>query len=158
MTDREAYLLRENTGTTGLELTARAAAEALAHFDIPHLIVGGLAEGVYEISKDFRNEGMDKNHSPEFTMAEIYIAYKDYEWMMAFTEEMFAEVAREVMGGMKFGDVDFTPPFRRLSMFDSIKEYTQIDVSQMKGLVFAPRDPTQQCVLVLSWRPQSARH
>jgi len=98
---------------------------------LKRLIVGGLAEGVYEIAKDFRNEGMDKNHSPEFTMAEIYIAYKDYEWMMAFTEEMFAEVAREITGGTKIGEVDFTPPFRRLSMFDSIKEYTQIDVSQM---------------------------
>lgn len=101
------------------------------------LIVGGIAEGVYEISKDFRNEGMDKNHSPEFTMAEIYVAYKDYEWMMNFTEQMFAEVAKAVTGGstqvtQANGTVlDFTPPFRRLSMFDSIREYTQIDVSQM---------------------------
>lgn len=104
---------------------------------LKRLIVGGLAEGVYEISKDFRNEGMDKNHSPEFTMAEIYVAYKDYEWMMRFTEEMFAEVARAVTGGetkvtQSDGTVlDFTPPFRRLSMFDSIREFTQIDVSEM---------------------------
>lgn len=104
---------------------------------LKRLIVGGLAEGVYEISKDFRNEGMDKNHSPEFTMAEIYVAYKDYEWMMAFTEQMFADVARAVTGGdtkvtQKDGTVlDFTPPFARLSMFDSIKQFTQIDVSQM---------------------------
>jgi len=94
---------------------------------LKRLIVGGLAEGVYEIAKDFRNEGMDKNHSPEFTMAEIYIAYKDYEWMMSFVEEMFAEVARAV-GDSK---VNFTPPFRRLSMYDSIKEYADVDVSQM---------------------------
>lgn len=104
---------------------------------LKRLIVGGLAEGVYEISKDFRNEGMDKNHSPEFTMAEIYVAYKDYEWMMDFTEQMFAEVAKAVTGGstkvtQSDGRVlDFTPPFKRLSMFDSIKEYTQVDVSQM---------------------------
>ncbi len=104
---------------------------------LKRLIVGGLAEGVYEISKDFRNEGMDKNHSPEFTMAEIYIAYHDYEWMMAFTEEMFAEIAREVTGGSMVisnvpGDtIDFTPPFRRLSMYDSIREYADVDVSGM---------------------------
>jgi lysyl-tRNA synthetase class 2 len=94
---------------------------------LKRLIVGGLAEGVYEIAKDFRNEGMDKNHSPEFTMAEIYIAYKDYEWMMSFVEEMFAVVARAV-GDSK---VNFAPPFRRLSMYDSIKEYAGIDVSEM---------------------------
>jgi len=101
------------------------------------LIVGGIAEGVYEISKDFRNEGMDKNHSPEFTMAEIYVAYKDYNWMMDFVEQMFAEVARVVTGGdmkvtQKNGNViDFTPPYERLTMYDSIKKYTGIDVSEM---------------------------
>ncbi len=104
---------------------------------LKRLIVGGLAEGVYEISKDFRNEGMDKNHSPEFTMAEIYVAYKDYNWMMDFVEQMFAEVARVVTGGdmkvtQKNGNViDFAPPYRRLTMFDSIKEYTGINVSGM---------------------------
>jgi lysyl-tRNA synthetase class 2 len=101
------------------------------------LIVGGIAEGVYEIAKDFRNEGMDKNHSPEFTMAEIYVAYKDYEWMMDMTEELFATVARTVSGGstqitQANGTViDFKPPFRRLSMYDSIKEYAGADVSEM---------------------------
>src|SRR5579872_3357270 len=103
---------------------------------LKRLIVGGLAEGVYEISKDFRNEGMDKNHSPEFTMAEIYIAYKDYNWMMDFTEQMIAEIARVVSGDMKITQkngnvIDFTPPYRRLTMYDSIKEFTGIDVSQM---------------------------
>lgn len=104
---------------------------------LKRLIVGGLAEGVYEIAKDFRNEGMDKNHSPEFTMAEIYVAYKDYEWMMTFTEEMLAEIAREVTGGSTQVPqpdttvLNFTPPFRRLSMFDSIKEYAGVDVSEM---------------------------
>ncbi len=104
---------------------------------LKRLIVGGLAEGVYEISKDFRNEGMDKNHSPEFTKAEIYVAYKDYLWMMDLVEQLFAEIARIVTGGdmkvtQKDGNVvDFTPPYRRLSMYDSIKEYTGIDVSAM---------------------------
>ncbi|MBS1904112.1 MAG: lysine--tRNA ligase [Bacteroidetes bacterium] len=104
---------------------------------LKRLIVGGLAEGVYEISKDFRNEGMDKNHSPEFTMAEIYVAYKDYNWMMDFVEKMFAEVARVVTGGgmqvtQKSGTViDFTPPYRRMTMYESINEYTGIDVSDM---------------------------
>jgi lysyl-tRNA synthetase, class II len=104
---------------------------------LKRLIVAGLAEGVYEISKDFRNEGMDKTHSPEFTMAEIYIAYKDYYWMMDFVEEMFAEVAKVVTGGgMKVtqkdgSEIDFTPPYRRLTMYDSIKEYTGVDVSEM---------------------------
>ena len=104
---------------------------------LKRLIVGGLAKGVYEISKDFRNEGMDKNHSPEFTMAEIYVAYKDYNWMMEFVEIIFSEVARVVTGGdmkirQKNGNViDFSAPYRRLTMFDSIKEYTGIDVSAM---------------------------
>ena len=104
---------------------------------LKRLIVGGLAEGVYEIAKDFRNEGMDKNHSPEFTMAEIYVAYKDYEWMMAFTEQMFVEVCKEVTGGATHVThpdgtrVDLTPPFRRLTMLDSIKEYAGVDVSDM---------------------------
>ncbi len=96
---------------------------------LKRLIVGGLAEGVYEIAKDFRNEGMDKNHSPEFTMAEIYIAYKDYEWMMAFTEDLFVEVRRVV--GAAPGAPEFNPPFRRLSMLDSVLEYTGRDISQM---------------------------
>jgi lysyl-tRNA synthetase, class II len=102
---------------------------------LKRLIVGGLAEGVYEIAKDFRNEGMDKNHSPEFTMAEIYIAYKDYEWMMSFVEELFVNVWKNITpppfedGGR--GVVGFEPPFRRLSMYDSIKEYAGIDVSEM---------------------------
>lgn len=104
---------------------------------LKRLIVGGIADGVYEISKDFRNEGMDKNHSPEFTMAEIYVAYKDYEWMMSFTEELFASVARAINDGSTIvtqsdGTVlDFTPPYRRLTMFDSIKEFTGVDVSEM---------------------------
>ncbi len=80
---------------------------------------------------------MDKNHSPEFTMAEIYIAYKDYQWMMDFVEEMFSLIAKVVTNGdmkvtQKNGTViDFTPPYRRITMFDSIKEYAGVDVSTM---------------------------
>lgn len=104
---------------------------------LKRLIVGGVAEGVYEIAKDFRNEGMDKNHSPEFTMAELYVAYRDYRWMMNLVEELFATVAREVAdGGMHVTQnngtvIDFTPPYRRLTMYDAIEEHTGVDVSAM---------------------------
>ena len=102
---------------------------------LKRLIAGGLAEGVYEIAKDFRNEGMDKNHSPEFTMAEIYVAYKDYEWMMAFVEELFTAVADAVSThptDKSYGmDGMFARPFRRLTMMDSIMEFTDVDISQM---------------------------
>ncbi len=98
---------------------------------LKRLIVGGF-DGVYEISKDFRNEGMDKSHNPEFTMMELYVAYKDYEWMMKFVEEMFYTVAKNVFGTSVFKiegtEVDFTPPWNRLSMVDAIKEKTGIDV------------------------------
>ncbi|MCX7984746.1 MAG: lysine--tRNA ligase [Bacteroidetes bacterium] len=94
---------------------------------LKRLIVGGF-DGVYEISKDFRNEGMDRTHNPEFTMMEIYVAYKDYMWMMTFVEELLSTVANEVNGTMKVtvgsNEVDFTPPWRRLTMYDAIREFT----------------------------------
>jgi lysyl-tRNA synthetase, class II len=94
---------------------------------LKRLIVGGF-DGVYEISKDFRNEGMDKSHNPEFTMLEVYVAYRDYIWMMAMVEEMIAGVARTLNGStvVELGGprIDFTPPWRRISMFDAIKEHT----------------------------------
>ncbi len=94
---------------------------------LKRLIVGGY-DGVYEISKDFRNEGMDKSHNPEFTMLELYVAYKDYIWMMELVEQMIGEVARILYGSMKItvGEhtVDCTPPWRRVRMFDIIQEYT----------------------------------
>lgn len=93
---------------------------------LKRLIVGGF-DGVYEISKDFRNEGMDRNHNPEFTMLEIYVAYKDYRWMMEFVERLLQKVATAVNGHprVKLGDheVDFTPPWKRISMFDAIQQY-----------------------------------
>jgi lysyl-tRNA synthetase class 2 len=99
---------------------------------LKRLIVGGF-DGVYEFSKDFRNEGMDRTHNPEFTVMEIYVAYKDYFWMMDFTEEMIERVALALHGNTKVpvGDkvIDFKRPFRRLTMTDAIKEYAGVDIS-----------------------------
>jgi lysyl-tRNA synthetase class 2 len=107
---------------------------------LKRLIVGGF-DGVYEFAKDFRNEGMDRTHNPEFTVMEIYVAYKDYNWMMAFTENMLEKVALDLYGDTKVQSgnnvLDFKPPFKRISMYDSIKEFTGIDISEMDeaGLV-----------------------
>ncbi len=101
---------------------------------LKRLIVGGY-DGVYEFAKDFRNEGMDRTHNPEFTVMEIYVAYKDYNWMMDFTEEMLEKVALDLHGTTKVqvGDkvIDFQRPFKRITMYDSIKEFTGIDISEM---------------------------
>jgi lysyl-tRNA synthetase class 2 len=101
---------------------------------LKRLIVGGF-EGVYEFAKDFRNEGMDRTHNPEFTQMEIYVAYKDYHWMMNFTEDMLEFICNEVLGTtqVKIGNekVNFKKPFRRISMTDSILEHTGIDISNM---------------------------
>ncbi len=101
---------------------------------LKRLIVGGF-EGVYEFSKNFRNEGMDRTHNPEFTAMEIYVAYKDYNWMMDFTEKMIEKISvavngvNEIMVGNKL--ISFKTPFKRISMIDSIKEYTGIDINGM---------------------------
>lgn len=101
---------------------------------LKRLIVGGF-EGVYEFSKNFRNEGMDRTHNPEFTAMEIYVAYKDYNWMMEFTEQMVEKVCLDVNGTtkVKVGDreIDFKAPYKRISMIDSIKEHTGIDIAGM---------------------------
>ncbi|MFL2663985.1 MAG: lysine--tRNA ligase [Crocinitomicaceae bacterium] len=101
---------------------------------LKRLIVGGF-DGVYEFAKDFRNEGMDRTHNPEFTQMEIYVAYKDYQWMMDFTEEMLETICTDVLGttDVQIGDnkVSFKRPFKRISMIDSIKENTGIDISKM---------------------------
>jgi lysyl-tRNA synthetase class 2 len=101
---------------------------------LKRLIVGGY-EGVYEFAKDFRNEGMDRTHNPEFTVMEIYIAYKDYNWMMGFTEEIIRKVAMDLHGKTEivYGDknIDLTPPYKRISMLDAIKEHTETDISGM---------------------------
>ncbi len=99
---------------------------------LKRLIVGGY-DGVYEFSKDFRNEGMDRTHNPEFTVMEIYVAYKDYRWMMDFTEEMIEKVALDLHGTTKVmvGDqeIDFKRPYKRISMIDAIKESTGYDIA-----------------------------
>lgn len=100
---------------------------------LKRLIVGGF-EGVYEFGKMFRNEGMDRTHNPEFTSMEIYVAYKDYIWMMKMVEELLEKVTLSIHEQtiVKVGDreIDFAGPYRRLTMYDSIKEYTGVDVSQ----------------------------
>ena len=101
---------------------------------LKRLIVGGF-EGVYEFAKDFRNEGMDRTHNPEFTVMEIYIAYKDYNWMMSFTEEIIRKAALDLHGTTEivYGDkkISLNPPYRRVSMTDAIKEHTGIDITGM---------------------------
>ncbi|MEJ6664128.1 MAG: lysine--tRNA ligase [Flavobacteriaceae bacterium] len=96
------------------------------------LIVGGF-DGVYEFAKTFRNEGMDRTHNPEFTMMEIYVAYKDYNWMMDFTEKLLEFCATEVNGHSKtvFGDheIDFKAPYARVTMTESIRQFTGFDIS-----------------------------
>ena len=98
------------------------------------LIVGGF-EAVYEFSRDFRNEGMDKNHNPEFTILELYVAYKDYFWMMELTESLIEKVCLEINGKTKIEydskQIDFKAPYDRISMFDAIKKFTGYDVSSM---------------------------
>ncbi|WP_375583817.1 lysine--tRNA ligase [Cyclobacterium xiamenense] len=102
---------------------------------LKRLIVGGF-EGVYEIGKMFRNEGMDRTHNPEFTSMEIYVAYKDYVWMMEMVEELLGHIASSVLGSTqaKVGEhtIEFAGPYKRLSMFEAIQEYTGIDVSTME--------------------------
>ena len=101
---------------------------------LKRLIVGGF-EGVYEFSRNFRNEGMDRTHNPEFTVMEIYVAYKDYQWMMEFTEQMLEHISLKVLGTtrVKVGDheLDFKAPYKRVTMIDAIREHTGIDISGM---------------------------
>ena len=116
--------------TLDIQLYLRIANELY----LKRLIVGGF-EGVYEFAKDFRNEGMDRTHNPEFTVMEIYIAYKDYNWMMNFTEEIVKKVALDLHNSteVEYGDtiINLNPPFKRISMLDAIKENTGIDISGM---------------------------
>ncbi|KGO00018.1 lysyl-tRNA synthetase [Porphyromonas macacae] len=101
---------------------------------LKRLIVGGF-DGVYEFSRNFRNEGMDRTHNPEFTAMEIYVAYKDYNWMMSFTEQMLEYIAVQVLGTtqVKVGSqtIDFKAPYPRITMIDAIKEHTGIDIGGM---------------------------
>ena len=98
---------------------------------LKRLIVGGF-DGVYEISKDFRNEGMDRAHNPEFTMLELYVAFKDYEWMMNLVEEFFESVCLSVFGHLEFTfeekQIKFSKPWKRINYVDAIKDKTGVDV------------------------------
>src|SRR6187401_818625 len=101
---------------------------------LKRLIVGGF-DWVYEFSRNFRNEGMDRTHNPEFTVLEFYVAYKDYFWMMETTEQLFEQIALALHGttDVKVGDniISFKTPFKRISIYDAIKEHTGFDVSEM---------------------------
>lgn len=101
---------------------------------LKRLIVGGF-DGVYEFSKDFRNEGMSRFHNPEFTQIELYVAYKDYNWMMDLVEEMIEKVAIELHGTteVKYADkiINFQRPWKRYTMYESIQQFTGIDISKM---------------------------
>ncbi len=101
---------------------------------LKRLIVGGF-DGVYEFSKDFRNEGMSRFHNPEFTQIELYVAYKDYEWMMNLVEEVIEKVAIDIHGDSKVqvGEnvIDFKRPWKRFTMFEAIQHFTGIDISDM---------------------------
>lgn len=121
-----------------IELFLRIADELY----LKRLVVGGF-DGVYEISKDFRNEGMDRSHNPEFTMLELYVAYKDYDWMMNLVEELFEHICKSVFSNSEFtyeeSKINFTRPWKRVSYVETIKDKTGVDVidaseSELKGL------------------------
>ena len=101
---------------------------------LKRLIVGGF-DGVYEFAKDFRNEGMDRTHNPEFTILELYVSYKDYHWMMEMTEQLLEKVSIDSTGNtkVKVGDntIDFKAPYERITIYDAIKKFTGIDISNM---------------------------
>ncbi|TLF47148.1 lysine--tRNA ligase [Maribacter aurantiacus] len=102
---------------------------------LKRLIVGGF-DGVYEFSKDFRNEGMDRTHNPEFTVMELYVAYKDYNWMMDTTEQLLEKVAMDANGSTKVTvgnhEIEFKAPYPRVPILEAIKIHTGVDVSQME--------------------------
>ena len=116
--------------TLDMDLYLRIANELY----LKRLIVGGF-EGVYEFSKDFRNEGMSRFHNPEFTQMELYVAYKDYNWMMGLVEEMVEKIAVDLHGktSLQVGEntIDFKRPWKRQTMYEAIKEHTGIDISKM---------------------------
>ena len=101
---------------------------------LKRLIVGGMS-GVYEFSKDFRNEGMDKSHNPEFTVMELYVAYKDYFWMMETTEKLLEKICNDINDSSKVifanKEIDFKAPYPRVPIYEAINEYTNLDISNM---------------------------
>jgi lysyl-tRNA synthetase class 2 len=121
---------------------------------LKRLIVGGF-EGVYEIATDFRNEGIDRFHNPEFTQVEFYVAYKDYQWMMNFTEDMLSTITTEVLKSTKiqFGEhkIDLKPPWKRLPLMEGIKKYTGIDISHLSELKLKKTAEDLGLVVENSW-------
>ena len=101
---------------------------------LKRLIVGGF-DGVYEFAKDFRNEGMDRTHNPEFTILELYVSYKDYNWMMEMTEQLIEKVSTDSTGNTKVRvgneEINFKAPYERISIYGAIKKFTGIDISEM---------------------------
>jgi len=126
----ETHILKSIPGGASAPLYLRIADELY----LKRLIVGGF-EGVYEFSKNFRNEGMDRTHNPEFTCMEIYVSYKDYNWMMEFTERMLEKICLDVNGttDVKVGDntISFKAPFPRVTMAQAIKDHTGVDITGM---------------------------
>ena len=122
---------KTHNNTLDLELFLRIANELY----LKRLIVGGF-DGVYEFSKDFRNEGMSRFHNPEFTQIELYVAYKDYLWMMDLVEEMVEKIAIDLHGktDIKVGEniISFKRPWKRYTMYEVIEKFTEIDISEMK--------------------------
>ena len=122
--------------TLDTELYLRVANELY----LKRLVVGGF-DGVYEFSKDFRNEGMSRFHNPEFTQMELYVAYKDYSWMMDFVEEMVEKIALDLHGKteVQVGDnvINFQRPWKRYTMYEAIAHFTGIDISQMDEVAMA---------------------
>ena len=116
--------------TLDMELYLRIANELY----LKRLVVGGF-DGVYEFSKDFRNEGMSRFHNPEFTQMELYVAYKDYAWMMDLVEEMVEKIAMDLHGKteIQVGDnlINFQRPWKRYTMYEAIEHFTGIDISKM---------------------------
>ena len=104
---------------------------------LKRLVVGGF-DGVYEFSKDFRNEGMSRFHNPEFTQMELYVAYKDYSWMMDLVEEMVEKVALDLHGKTEVtvGStiINFKRPWKRYTMYEAISHFTGVDISKMDEL------------------------
>ncbi len=119
--------------TLGIDLYLRIAPELY----LKRLVVGGL-ERVYELNRNFRNEGISTRHNPEFTMLEVYQAYADYTDMMRLTEELLASVVQKLFGSLKItyrdNEIDFTPPWQRITVYEAISKYTGVEVTQLEDM------------------------
>jgi lysyl-tRNA synthetase, class II len=119
---------------------------------LKRLMVGGLSEKIFEINRNFRNEGISPKHNPEFTMLELYQAYVDYTEMMALAENLICTVAMKVLGTLKINfqgnEIDFTPPWQRMTMFGAIKKYTGVDFSQLLTKEEAYEEAQKLCIEV----------